>query len=80
MTIRKMKTILNNRNYKPDNLMFTRVNRQDSRSSTYLHAAMSALFIALLVLVTGLTIIDYQEGTLFDEEQPTINLMLPPIY
>jgi len=72
MTVRRARNILD---HQPHNTYTQK--RRDSVASSYFTAAMITLLLAAVIFLLGLALIDYEVGSYF-EEQPMINIVLPP--
>ncbi len=72
MTVRRMKSILH---FQHHNSEFQK--RRNKLAMSYFSAAMVALILAVVILLIGLAVIDYEVGSYFDEK-PMINIVLPP--
>jgi len=72
MTVRRVRNILDHQPYKRD-----RKRAKDSIASLYFRAAMITLLLATVIFLLGLALIDYEVSSYY-EEQPMINIVLPP--
>jgi len=72
MTVRRARNILDQQQH----LVYTQ-KRRNSVASSYFTAAMITLLLAAVIFLLGLTLIDYEVGSYF-EEKPMINIVLPP--
>lgn len=72
MTVRRVKNIFQHQNHAAYNRR-----HKHNVSSSYFKAALTALLLAVVILLLGLTMIDYEAGSYFDQK-PMINIVIPP--
>jgi hypothetical protein len=78
MTIKKVKMLFTNKVPQPDNKYYSSKRyRTKNKANSYLHASIMALFLAMILILLGYMLIDYDENHMYDVT-PAINMILVP--